>query len=71
MRARMNEATIANLDKDIVESFGSCTNWKRCRNFQVILGNGLCMKCWDKGVYSRMPKIELSSSWYNKKNSDE
>ena len=26
---------------------GMCRNAKRCRSWDVILGNGLCVTCWD------------------------
>lgn len=32
------------------ESFGACKYVKRCKNWNVILGNGLCVRCWDKGL---------------------
>lgn len=35
------------------ETTGDCKNWKRCRQYNVTLGNGLCMKCWDKKTGSR------------------
>ena len=33
-----------------VESFGACSNARNCKNWNVILGNGYCVKCWDKGL---------------------
>ena len=33
-----------------VESFGRCRNAHRCKNTDVDLGNGFCMKCYDKGL---------------------
>ena len=35
------------------ETVGDCKNWKRCRQYNVILGNGLCMDCWDKKTGGR------------------
>ena len=35
------------------ETVGDCKNWKRCRQYNVILGNGLCIDCWDKKTGSR------------------
>ena len=32
------------------ESFGACSNARNCKNWQVILGNGYCVKCWDRGL---------------------
>ena len=32
-----------------IESLGECSNWKHCGNFYVVLGNGLCIDCYDKG----------------------
>ena len=37
------------------EEVGTCKNWKRCRNFKVILGNGYCVDCYDKGLDNRRP----------------
>ena len=31
------------------ETFGVCKNYKICRNFDVILGDGYCVECWDRG----------------------
>jgi hypothetical protein len=31
-----------------VESFGACRYaGKKCKNWEVILGDGLCVQCWD------------------------
>ena len=32
------------------ESVGTCKFSKRCKNFNVPLGNGICIVCWDKGL---------------------
>ena len=43
-------------DKNVAlpsETVGDCKNWKRCRQYNVILGNGLCIDCWDKKTGSR------------------
>ena len=50
------------LDGDIVaqwrntpvpkHTIGNCERWKNCRQFSVDLGNGYCVKCWDKGFGS-------------------
>ena len=34
-------------------SFGTCRNHKNCHQFQAILGNGYCVKCWDTGIGSK------------------
>ena len=31
------------------ESVGACRNVKFCRHRKVLLGNGYCVECWDKG----------------------
>lgn len=28
---------------------GDCKNVRRCRQYNVLLSNGYCIKCWDKG----------------------
>ena len=39
------------IKKPPVESVGSCRNAKNCGNWKkTYLGNGYCMKCWDKGL---------------------
>ena len=49
---------------NVRESWGACRNTLKrvrrdsrqtlkCKNFRVILGNGLCMTCWDKEIESR------------------
>ena len=30
-----------------VESVGHCRNAHRCREYDAILGDGLCQRCWD------------------------
>ena len=30
-----------------VDTVGECKNSKKCKNFNVVLGNGYCMECWD------------------------
>ena len=32
------------------ESFGTCKYVKKCESWNVILGNGICVKCWDRGL---------------------
>ena len=48
---RVNEATITKIMNHgtIVETQGACKWSKKCKNFNVVLGNGLCMSCWDNG----------------------
>lgn len=29
------------------ETIGACRNSKRCKQYDVTLGNGLCINCWD------------------------
>ena len=41
------------------ESFGMCKNQRNCKNYQVVLGNGLCMDCYDKGLENRYLKQEV------------
>lgn len=31
------------------EEYGECQNAKRCKGYHVVLGDGLCADCWDKG----------------------
>jgi len=28
---------------------GNCVRWEKCKSFNIDLGNGYCVKCWDKG----------------------
>ena len=42
-----------NIDESIVmpvPSFGVCKNARNCKNFKVVLGNGYCLKCYDRGL---------------------
>jgi len=32
-----------------MESYGTCKYVKTCGNREVILGNGVCVRCWDRG----------------------
>tara|TARA_Y100000593_G_scaffold95083_1_gene199335 strand:+ start:4583 stop:4753 length:171 start_codon:yes stop_codon:yes gene_type:complete len=32
---------------------GNCRRSRRCKSFNVTLGDGLCMTCWDKGARRR------------------
>jgi len=32
-----------------IESFGYCLNYCNCGGYDVVLGDGLCMRCWDLG----------------------
>ena len=43
------------------ESFGPCINYRHnkkygCKAYAETLGNGLCMRCWDKGTPTRSIK---------------
>jgi hypothetical protein len=31
-----------------VESYGMCKRAKRCGNWNVLLGDGVCVNCWDR-----------------------
>jgi len=55
MSKRINETTMLKSTK-VTETTGDCRNWKRCRSFSVLLGNGLCMECWDKNLTGRFYK---------------
>ena len=33
-----------------VESHGECKNARNCHNRDVPLANGVCVKCWDRGI---------------------
>ena len=47
---RVNEATITHMmGTKIVETQGACKWSRKCKSFDVLLGNGLCMSCWDNG----------------------
>ena len=37
------------------ETFGQCKNSRRCRQFHVVLGNDLCVSCWDKKTGGNKP----------------
>jgi len=32
------------------ESAGACRYARTCGNYNVILGDGVCVKCWDRGL---------------------
>ena len=34
---------------------GDCVRWKNCNQFGIDLGNGYCVKCWDRGYGSGGP----------------
>ena len=56
MLSTANKDGLFDFDKEVTlpqESFGECRNWKKCRNFDVYLGNGYCAECWDKGMDKR------------------
>jgi len=40
------------------ETFGNCENWRKCKSFDVSLGNGLCMNCYDNGLRNRVRSEE-------------
>ena len=52
MPKRMNEGT-ALRQIQVQESIGNCKNWRKCKNLNVELGNGLCEECWDKKLTKR------------------
>ena len=33
---------------EVIESRGACLKASRCGHWDVVLGNGLCVECWDK-----------------------
>ena len=35
------------------ESVGHCKNYRKCKQYNVVLGNDLCMDCWDKKTGSK------------------
>ena len=39
-----------------VESFGACRNSRKCRNVAAVLGNGLCVHCYDLRCAPSTPK---------------
>ena len=48
-----------NFDKPVylpAESIGACSNAPRCHNGDTVLGNGVCLKCWDNGLATRTSK---------------
>ena len=42
----------------IVESFGYCLNHSNCHSYNVVLGDGLCMRCWDVGWRPKSDRSE-------------
>ena len=36
------------------EIVGECINSRSCKKFRVSLGNGLCVRCWDRRSNSRI-----------------
>ena len=48
---RHNEATITKIMNHgtIVETQGACKWSRKCKSYNVVLGNGLCEECWDNG----------------------
>ena len=58
---RVNEATITHMmGTKIVESTGPCKWSRKCKNYDGVLGNGLCMDCWDNG--GRLKRIMQSNN---------
>ena len=48
-----------------IESFGDCLNHRNCRNYDVVLGDGLCVRCWDvdwKPPGSRKPRSKKTGN---------
>ena len=39
---------------EIKETVGVCRNSNSCKSFKAVLGNGLCITCWDKGYDVRV-----------------
>ena len=37
---------------------GLCKNYGKCRSFDIELGNGYCVSCWDKGFDTQKTKLE-------------
>ena len=35
------------------ESFGNCLRSRYCKQFEVVLADGFCVRCWDKGQATR------------------
>jgi len=48
-----------------IESFGDCQNHRNCHSYDVVLGDGLCVQCWDvnwKPPGSRKPRSKKTGS---------
>ena len=39
-------------------TIGTCKYYRRCGNFDVTLGNGVCMDCWDRGMDKRQTDVD-------------
>ena len=39
-----------------IASVGACRNNRNCKNYQAVLGNGLCVDCDDRGLDNRYLK---------------
>ena len=52
---------------DIVERQGDCRRAKTCGSYNVILGNGLCVWCWDDYGTRRVVNDELREIAQKKK----
>ena len=55
-------------------TYGSCQNFKRCGNTEIVLrqrnellGNGYCMKCYDKGIDTRRARLTKAEVLERKK----
>jgi len=57
------DPAILNIDLEVIlpiDSFGVCRQAKKCKNFDVVLGNGLCVNCYDS-VGERADQIYLNA----------
>ena len=68
MRKRENHAyEILALLPFPVESFGPCHHAKRCGNWEAVLGDNLCVNCWDLRYNNRtrakLCEIGDSDTW--------
>ena len=46
-----------------IASFGHCLNARRCRSYDVILGDGICQQCWDMNLRGLVDDATAEDQW--------
>jgi hypothetical protein len=57
IRVRREWNTLLPVDMP-AESYGECRDSRICKNYRlVVLGEGLCVSCWDRSAWDRGTRI--------------